>query len=964
MEALFFKKMKKLVLVCALFFLYFYTGAQYFETGQDPASLNWRQINTENFQLIYPDYYEEQAQLLAQKLEKVYVYASYSLHHQPGPISILLHTQTVQSNGLVAYAPKRSEFYTTPNQSIYPLDWLEQLAVHEFRHVVQIDKVNSEMPKIIKILLGEQGTALVFGAYLPWWFIEGDAVVTETALSKFGRGRLPSFLMEHRAQVVDKGKYSYDKAYLGSYKDYVPDHYQLGYYLVANSRQRYGSALWDNVLTRVGAKPFSLTPFNTALKRQTGFNKVQLYNSVFDSLAGVWDMKYSSLRSSSGLTAQSKTYTSYTFNHWLNEQELVSYRTSMNRIPAFVRIDGEGKETVIHHPGIIFNESIDFRGEWIVWSEQVPDLRWSHSGRSLIRLLNIYSGKKLELKTEFKAFSPSLSPDHNKIAVVEADFSSNYFLAVYDVVTGVVLKRIQTPANNYFFSPQWIDDQNLLAIILTKNGKRLAKFDLVSGKHELLTDNDLGNIKQPKINENRVYFIGSYTGKDALYVINLESKKISQLYEPRFGAAYPAVSGEGKIVLSDYTSDGYRLITPQSSAKKLEELTPEPYELAETMARQEMGLPDLSVSDSVKYTSKHYSKARYLLNFHSWAPIFVDPYQYEFFPGISLMSQNVLGTAETVLGYRWYTSEKTGQFYARYIYKGWFPVFDFEISHGKRASQYTLITENTQNGQVISRDTTRERFTWQETRFNATSRLPLNLTKGKFYRLLQPQISYELTRRKENKDAPDGFHDGNYQSVSYRLYFHQLLRRSYQDVLPDFGFVLDGSFYHSPFGAKNLGTMLGGQSILYAPGVLRNHGVKLYGGTQSRTNGDHYSFSDIIRFPRGWIRTGTKELSVLSFDYEMPLINPDLSIGSLVYVRRINTTLFYDHGFLTRYNYEDGKPVSTFNQQISSYGVEIIGNVNFLRFYAPVQIGFRTSYLNEINDFSFDFLLSIDFNTL
>jgi hypothetical protein len=170
--------MKKLVLISALIFFTFFAGAQYFQTGQDPASINWRQINTSNFQLIYPDYYEEQAQLLAQKLEKVYAYASYSLHHKPASISILLHTQTVVSNGLVAYAPKRSEFYTTPNQSIYPLDWLEQLAVHEFRHVVQIDKVNSEIPGIIKILLGEQGTALVFGAYLPWWFIEGDAVVT------------------------------------------------------------------------------------------------------------------------------------------------------------------------------------------------------------------------------------------------------------------------------------------------------------------------------------------------------------------------------------------------------------------------------------------------------------------------------------------------------------------------------------------------------------------------------------------------------------------------------------------------------------------------------------------------------------------------------------------------------------------------------------------------------------------
>ena len=99
------------------------SNAQYFQTGQDPASIKWRQINTENFQLIYPDYYEIQSQKLAYVLEKVYSYGSYSLNHKPKKISIILHTQTVKSNGLVAWAPKRSEFYTTPHQSIYPQDW-------------------------------------------------------------------------------------------------------------------------------------------------------------------------------------------------------------------------------------------------------------------------------------------------------------------------------------------------------------------------------------------------------------------------------------------------------------------------------------------------------------------------------------------------------------------------------------------------------------------------------------------------------------------------------------------------------------------------------------------------------------------------------------------------------------------------------------------------------------------------
>lgn len=959
--------MKKICLIGFLLLIYLIGHAQYFQTGQDPASIKWRHINTKNFQLIYPDYYEDQAQILAQKLEKVYEYASYSLQHKPAPISIILHTQTVQSNGLVAYAPKRSEFYTTPNQAIYPLDWLEQLAVHEFRHVVQIDKVNSEIPGVIKFLLGEQGTALVFGAYLPWWFIEGDAVVTETALSNYGRGRLPSFLIEHRAQVNDKGIYSYDKAYLGSYKDYVPNHYQMGYYMVANSRQRYGSDVWEKVLTRVGEKPFSLTPFNKALKRETGNNKVQLYNSIFDSLAYLWNQgdKLNNVGFYSSFTNEVKTYTNYTHNHWLNEDELISYKTAYNQIPSFVKIDLDGNEKVIHRPGYIFKESISYQDELVVWSEQVPDLRWSHSGRSLLKILNTKSELIKELKPEYKAFAPSISPNQKLVAMVEADFSSNYYLSVYNIETKENIHRIKTDLNHYLFSPRWLNNNELLIILLTDHGKRFAKVELESGNIKILYDFELGNIKHPVVAGDDIFFIGSYGGKDELYSLNIETGNVRQIMPAKYGLAYPAINQSNKLVISDYTSDGYCLAYETLEiGSSIEEVEQETFPLATDLTDQEMGVPDLSPNDTLKYPSEKYSKLRNLINFHSWSPVFVDPYRYEFYPGVSFMSQNVLGTAESVLGYRWYSSEKTGQFYGRYTYKGWYPVFDFEFSHGKRSSQFYQITENIENGQVVSRDTSLNRYTWKESSFSAISRIPLNLSKGKYIRLLQPQVGYEYTLQKDDSSTPESFPRGNYQSFFYRLYYHQLLRKSYQDVLPNFGFIVDAAYYHSPIGSKNLGKLSGVQAILYVPGAMKNHGIKLYGGIQSRTNGDHYSFSDIIRFPRGWAKVGTKNLNVLNVEYQLPLLNPDLSIGGLSYVRRINTNLFFDYGRLSQYRYNEGQPIITSEQSISTWGIELIADLNFLRFYAPIEIGVRSSYLKEIDDYSIEFLFSVDFNSL
>lgn len=962
--------MKKLFLILIIFSWISRAGAQYFQTGEDPASIKWRQINTENFQLIFPDYFEQQAQKLAGVLEEVYKYGGYSLDHEPKKISVILHTQTVQSNGLVGWAPKRAEFYTTPHQSIYPQDWLEQLALHEFRHVVQVDKLNENLPGLIKAILGEQGTALVFGAHLPWWFIEGDAVVTETALGKYGRGRLPSFLMEHQAQVVEKGIFSYDKAYFGSFDHFVPNHYKLGYYLVGGSRVQYGSSIWKDVIATAGRKPITFFPINRVLKYQIGLTKRGLYYSVFDSLQSNWIKKDQNYISDeiNILSPSKEIYTNYIYNYWYNDSTLISYKTSFNTIPEFVKIDVNGNEERIFRPGAIFRESANYRDDIIVWSEQIPDVRWTHSGKSLLRFYQIESENIFEFYTEFKAFSPSVSLDKSKVAVVETDFSNNYYLSVYQLPAGNLLNRFQTKENNYFFSPDWLNDNELVTVVLTSGGKRLAKVNLSSNDYEIILDQDLGEVKHLRAKNEKLYFISSYSGKNSLYTYNFSNRSVNKLFEPRFGVESPAISANGeKLALSDYTSDGFRIIQIENANNNhipLNEVPAANYEMADLLAGQEKGMPDFSGLEHRDFPSKKYSKPLNILNFHSWAPFFIDVDSYDFWPGASIMSQNKLGTAETIFGYRYYTAEKTGQFFAGYKFKGWYPVFDFELRGGRRASEYTLINQFTNNqGEVVRQDTSIQRFTWGETDAGINVHVPLNFTKGIFQRRLQPEVRYNFTSYKHNESTYHAFFQGKFHSTTYRLYYHQLLRQSYRDVFPDFGFVLDFTFRNSPFGAERFGERTTAQSILYLPGILKNHGLKFYGGYQTKKLNGMRSFSDVIRYPRGWGRTNTRKMYSASADYKMPLIYPDWNLAGLLYVRRASISLFADVARLKGNAFRDGVIAGTFTKDISSFGSELTFDVNILRFYAPANVGVRTSYLPEMKQVYFDFLFSINFQS-
>lgn len=965
--------MKRLVILLFFSICFFVSKAQYFQTGQDPASLKWRQINTENFQIIYPDYYESKAQVFASMMEAVYQNASKTLHYQPKKISIILHTQTVVSNGLVGWAPKRSEIYTIPHQGIYAQNWLEQLAIHEFRHVMQIDKINHELPKIIKLLLGQQGTALVFGAYIPWWFTEGDAVVTETALSNSGRGRFPSFLMEHKAQVVEKGIYKYDKAYNSSFKDYVPNHYQLGYYLVGKTREKYGFELWNSVLSNVGKRPFSITPFNKEIKEITGFSKTQLYNSTFDGLANEWisEDKIFSSPNFRKASPDNKTWTNYTFNHYLNNSVIVSYRTALNKIPAFVKINSDGEETTIHVPGKIFDESVNYNGPWIVWSEQIPDIRWQHSGKSLIRLLNIETNAKLDFFTEFTAFAPTISPNRDKIIVVESDFSSNYYLSVYNIVDGKLIYRFKTDSNNYLISPAWLNNFEAVVVVLQPEGKRIAKINFDTNSFDLITNENLGEIKNLKVLGNELLFTSSFSGKNAIYKMNLNDNSIFQIYEPRFGVESAAISPNKKnIALSDYTADGFRVIEleyDKINPVPLQQIKRGTFLLADELAKQEEGIIDFNSIEEKEYPSKKYSKLANLVHLHSWAPIAVDPDNYIFEPGVSFLSQNKLGTTDINLGYRWKQDERTGETYIKYSFKGWYPVIDFKFSKGKSASKYFLI-EETKNylGEVLRRDTTVKRFTWNQTNLAVDVRLPLRLSKGKYSRFFQPEIQYDYTFYNHNTSTPENFFSGSLQSFSYRLYYQQLLSQSYQDVFPNFGFAADLLYQHSPTGDIEFGNLTLGQAYLFLPGLMSNHGIRLFAGFQFKNEGGSYSLQDKIRYPRGWQKINTTKAFSYSIDYKLPLFYPEWNLGSLVYIKRVKTSVFADFADLMGNVRNNGNLFGTFKSSISSYGIELTGDTNFLRFYAPFEVGTRVSYLPKLknDNLYFELLFSIDFNSL
>lgn len=956
--------MLKRILLLSLLLLSLSAYCQYYNDGQDRAQIKWERIGSLNFDIIYPKGFEQQAKRVLNLMEKSYQFTTVSLDHKPKKISIILHTETVKSNAFLGWAPSRIEMYTTPHQGIYSQDWLEQLAIHEYRHMVQISKIESEMPKLLRVLFGEQAAALITAAYLPFWFIEGDAVAAETGLSSSGRGRLPDFHRELKAQILERETYSYDKAYLGSFKDYVPNYYELGYFMVGGTREIFNKTVWDNVLTHVATRPFSFNAFNRGLKKTIGLNKLQLYDTVFANLKTRWlnDDKQLNVTQFHAITNPSETYTDYRFAFQTSDSTYLTEKLSLNDITRFVEIDQNGKEKIRFTPGYHFNESVSGKGSQLVWIERLSHPRWYHSDLSLLRFYNVKTKQLNEFKFDTKLFAPSLSPDQSKIVAVEGDNNYSFFLDIIDAKSGKIVKQISTNDQDFLITPSWSEDgENLLVVALRNNQKGILSVNVETGSITTILPFANQEIKRPLQYMGNIYFIAGYSGIDNVYRLNPDGTLL-QVISSRFGVADHNYYN-GQLTYTNYTSKGYQLATVDLATLNLKPFDPEQlkaeYPIADAIAAQEPGSINFNDIDKVEYQPVSFRKAEHLLHIHSWAPVAIDPYRRTADLGLSVMSQNMLSTTEFVGGYRYGWQAQRGEFFANFKYYGWYPVISAEFTAGKNDSYYNEIRQYVNdNNEIVRTDTVKKEYDWQEQDLSVHAYIPLDLSKGKYFKRIQPRLRYSLGNVSNTNNAPKYFTTGAYHNLETGIYMHQLLHKSRQDVGPDFGVVLDASYLTTIAGIADFGSIWAVSNVIYLPGLGKNHGISIYNGYQRKDRMD-YSFSDRVRFPRGHRHTVNDQMYSFGADYELPLCYPDLSVWGLTYLKRIKLKLFHDFAFYDGLNYINGEQ-RPYKGTIKSSGFEISADAHFLRFIAPIELGLRTSYLYE-GALNLDFLFNIQY---
>ncbi|MGZ3950241.1 MAG: hypothetical protein ACXVBZ_02545 [Flavisolibacter sp.] len=873
--------------------------------GGFPPSVKWKQINTDTARIIFPAAVDSEAQEIAVIIHKVMMTQPNSLGGHVRKINIILHNNTTLANGYVALGPFRSEYYLIPGSDIFEFGanpWYKELAVHEFRHVQQYSNFNRGITKVGSILLGQQGQEFFNALVIPDWFWEGDAVHAETSLTTQGRGRTPHFFNGYRSLWREGRNYNWMKLRNGSLKDYVPDHYDLGYLLVNYGYLKYGDDFWKKVTHDAAAYKGLVYPLQHAIKNYSGVDYKTFRREA---------LQYYSHDVAKKRTNQVKraTVTNYYFPQYIGEDSLLYLKSSYRKLPAFYVKNKSGEHKL--RLANISNETwFSYRNGTIAYTAYEANPRWSLIDYNSIYLYDLKKGRQTKITARAKYFIPDISPSGEKIIAVLVEPTTETSLRVLDR-SGKVLQNIQSLNHSRFVHPRFIDENNIVVTERLINATmQMTRIDLATGSREVLIAPTSALIGYPFVSNGSVYFVSSVAGTDDIYSINLSDKKIFQLESGETGKYYPSVYRD-TLVWSAFTSNGLLM-----QMKKL----PASNNLVGDNMWKQVSLPypvaDATPTSNVlnteprRFPERKYKQGTHLFNFHSWRPDYSDP---EF--TMSLFSDNVMNTFSNEIYYRYNQNETSHAFGFNSSYGAWFPVIN-------AGAEY--IANRTFHDSLRTID-------YNQTEIKLGYNIPLSFTRGTTYKFLNLGSDYVLNQTWLAHTSKDS----SKQTYSYLRHFiswAQYLPTVQQHIYPKFGYTVSGEYRHL---LTRSGFQFLGMARLFLPSIA-NHSIVLSGSWQE-TDTSNVIFSNHFANSRGYDEYYFSRMWIGSVNYHFPIAYPDFGFANIYYLQRLRGNVFYD--FTKVYSRK-----KTASRNLRSVGAELYFDSKFWN-ELPVSFGVRASYL-------------------
>lgn len=951
-------------------------SGQFFSFGNDPSSVNWSQIRSENFKVIFPAGMDSLAREYVTAMERLRPAVTVPMRIDPDPVPVVLHPYTTLSNGSVSWAPKVVNLITSPDPyDATPDPWANQLVSHEMRHIAQTQHYTRGLFSYLYYGLGEQSAGLAMGLFSSAKFLEGDAVLSETEVLGTGRGRSASFLMYPRALYLEGKYWNWEQSTLGSYHFNSISPYAMGYMMLSQERLRSDDPYYSGKFFKNKAHMYDITKF---LEPRASW-KIPAQDTLLDRTqryyAAMWrDDMHSRGKESSyeRISHYTDLYCDYTgvlpVRDTLSSLNgtLLAVKKGLEYPCELVGISPDGTERHISYHNQVSSKLSDAPAGRVFWSETVYHGAASLENFSEIRYYDLRSGKSGSLTTGTRYFNPAVSPDGKLLTVAEYPVSGGTSIVLLSAENGCVLATCPAPDRGQILESCFCRD-TVYATVVCDGGVGIFSIPsdaLPAGRWQCVVPCQKSEIRGLRASDGNLYFAGDIDGVLNIYWLDLNAKGLKRLTNSRFGAASPYVDGlSGLLYYSEFNTEGYHLAKATNYDLKWADASfgePRRNSVAEDLAAQHdavfagMTGDGGDYFDEKAYPAEKYDKLHNSFHIHSWAPLYynvdrimamsMDHYYDLASLGATAYSQNELGTVVAMAGYGYHNGFHSlhGKVTAK--------VRDFDVEAAVDFNDRKRTVIETKEEGEEAKPVPASGPYFQTT---LTVDYPYNLYGGGWQSSVIPLAQLTFSNDTRRIALADGTME-DHLSGDFRLgaRYYRMLPVAKAAIFPRWGFSVS-AYGQAPLPSGGHFAPLAYLNVYgYLPGAGMLQGIKLSATLQRQyTEGGSRCLSGTIAtMPRGCNGyLPSADYAKVTADYAIPVWLNDFCIPHVLYVKRLQLIPFVDVAY----------DRNSFGKHFvfGSVGSDITVDFNLLRIGFEMNAGIRIANTLPLPEGGTDFYI-------
>ena len=413
----------------------------------------------------------------------------------------------------------------------------------------------------------------------------------------------------------------------------------------------------------------------------------------------------------------------------------------------------------------------------------------------------------------------------------------------------------------------------------------------------------------------------------------------------------------GKVLMTTYDRYGYHLAKQSINRDTLPTVLPSrlPRNVVNPQRKQWnninldtvrfVGVDSMqrAAANTKRLRNRRYSGAAHLFNIHSWAPVSYDPFALseegalDFNLGVTVMSQNLLSTADGFASWGWNAKEG-------HIFKGSFRYYGLGLNLSIHATyggtqqlysaytylydpikqDYVLILPGEKAEYITNPITGKQELVINEVpkqgkyyNVGVAASLPLYFQAGYHTRYAQftarydysnglvaklDNLNLDLTSGKISNLAKIGYKEGLHL-LQFGIGYQDMVQLAHKDFLPKWGQVVSLNYALNP-ADNNFSHLISAYGKAYFPGFMKHHSLSIAGVYQTSLGGfkaenalSNLAFHSGRLVPRGFY---TSEIAnhnyvATSLNYAMPIWCPEGGIGSIIYFKRVRLNLGFDY---------------------------------------------------------------------